>query len=411
MSQGGLHCQDCDSPLYRSDEFRMFCFKVLPCSKRYCHDWTVCPFSHPGEKAKRRDPRVYTYTGIACTEMKKNLQCPRGDSCPYAHNVFEYWLHPSRYRTQLCNDGISCNRKVCFFAHTVEELRVPSCKALAAADLTVKGGKASFADLPDERSLQTAGLGLSPEPVGSMAADGHTADAVSLLPGDMFDSMRCQPAAHASTFGQLHPASLNVSQHTALLAQELARSLLHMDLNQSPEAMRQLASLVAQTSQNQYSNALGNLHLQQLSQAAQQQQQAMLAAQQHLARSQALAQQGMHGEMTPTSLAMLQRLQQCGNMAPRHNVSNDPSLQLSGDSFHQNLWQPQLPKQFMPSRPTSGYPYYQMNDITRDQEPSGAETNKMSSGIIHHGDEEGYGLFPSGLFDSVSSIDVEYNCL
>ena len=30
--------------------------------------------------------------------------CVRGDNCPYAHNVFEYWLHPTRYRTQLCND-------------------------------------------------------------------------------------------------------------------------------------------------------------------------------------------------------------------------------------------------------------------------------------------------------------------
>ena len=22
--------------------------QVLPCSKRYCHDWTTCPFAHPG---------------------------------------------------------------------------------------------------------------------------------------------------------------------------------------------------------------------------------------------------------------------------------------------------------------------------------------------------------------------------
>jgi len=120
-----------ESPLYHTDPFRMYCFKVLPCSKRYCHDWTFCPFAHPGEKAKRRDPRVYNYNGIACPEMKKNMACPRGDTCPYAHNVFEYWLHPSRYRTQLCNDGANCKRKVCFFAHTLEELRVP-CKSLAS---------------------------------------------------------------------------------------------------------------------------------------------------------------------------------------------------------------------------------------------------------------------------------------
>ncbi len=114
------------------------------------HDWVTCPFSHPGEKAKRRDPRYFVYTGIACPSMKKARvlllrsclvqqsggilwqsfssilagrwtaathlalrciisgpltpdrtvsqagACPRGEKCPYAHNVFEYWLHPTR---------------------------------------------------------------------------------------------------------------------------------------------------------------------------------------------------------------------------------------------------------------------------------------------------------------------------
>jgi hypothetical protein len=52
--------------------FRTAC-RVLPCSKRYCHDWTTCPFAHPAEKAKRRDPRVYQYTGVACPEMVGRL--------------------------------------------------------------------------------------------------------------------------------------------------------------------------------------------------------------------------------------------------------------------------------------------------------------------------------------------------
>ncbi len=33
----------------------------------------MCPFAHPGEKAKRRDCRVYSYTGIACPEMKVSV--------------------------------------------------------------------------------------------------------------------------------------------------------------------------------------------------------------------------------------------------------------------------------------------------------------------------------------------------
>jgi hypothetical protein len=183
---------------------------VLPCSKRYVHDWTECPYAHPQEKARRRDPRLHNYTGIACPSMKKasgavvgylaqvlaahflvdscdpwrpaslpvacssvsmtlikassdplcstpsvarlchawvlasptpdiavlgnpcHLQegcCAFGDHCPYAHNVFEYWLHPTRYRTQLCNDGSNCKRKICFFAHRCGVAGLPGCAA------------------------------------------------------------------------------------------------------------------------------------------------------------------------------------------------------------------------------------------------------------------------------------------
>ena len=61
--------------------------------------------------------------------------CTRGDKCPYAHNVFEYWLHPTRYRSQLCNDGPKCRRRVCFFAHTIDQLRVPPSKPFVAPDM------------------------------------------------------------------------------------------------------------------------------------------------------------------------------------------------------------------------------------------------------------------------------------
>ena len=36
--------------------------------------------------------------------------CKRGELCPFAHGVFEAWLHPARYRTQLCRDGSACER-------------------------------------------------------------------------------------------------------------------------------------------------------------------------------------------------------------------------------------------------------------------------------------------------------------
>jgi hypothetical protein len=51
-------------------------------------------------------------TTAACP-LLINLQtgvCRRGDACPYSHGVFECWLHPSRYRTQVraeCCIGLS----------------------------------------------------------------------------------------------------------------------------------------------------------------------------------------------------------------------------------------------------------------------------------------------------------------
>ncbi|CAN8287866.1 unnamed protein product [Cochlearia groenlandica] len=106
------------------DEFHMYDFKVRRCSRGRSHDWTECPFVHPGEKARRRDPRKFRYSGTACPEFRKGSCCRRGDSCDFAHGVFECWLHPCRYRTQPCKDGTSCRRRICFFAHTPQQLRV-----------------------------------------------------------------------------------------------------------------------------------------------------------------------------------------------------------------------------------------------------------------------------------------------
>ncbi|GER25886.1 zinc finger CCCH domain-containing protein [Striga asiatica] len=113
---------DIKNSIYSTDEFRMFSFKVRPCSRAYSHDWTECPFVHPGENARRRDPRKYHYSCVPCPEFRKG-SCRRGDMCEYAHGVFECWLHPAQYRTRLCKDGPGCGRRVCFFAHAQDELR------------------------------------------------------------------------------------------------------------------------------------------------------------------------------------------------------------------------------------------------------------------------------------------------
>ena len=59
----------------------MYSFKVKPCSRAYSHDWTECPFVHPGENARRRDPRRYSYSCVPCPEFRKGGACRKGDNC------------------------------------------------------------------------------------------------------------------------------------------------------------------------------------------------------------------------------------------------------------------------------------------------------------------------------------------
>ncbi|CAJ2636605.1 unnamed protein product [Trifolium pratense] len=128
-----------DSPVdaFTGDHFRMYEFKIRRCSRGRSHDWTECPYAHPGEKARRRDPRKFHYSGTACPDFRKG-NCKKGDACEYAHGVFECWLHPARYRTQPCKDGTSCRRRVCFFAHTPEQIRLnvnsPTPRSLNSPD-------------------------------------------------------------------------------------------------------------------------------------------------------------------------------------------------------------------------------------------------------------------------------------
>lgn len=114
---------DMGSAVFSSDAFRMFRFKIQPCARAYAHAWTECPFLHPGENARRRDPRRHAYTAVPCPSARLPGGCPRGDACDFSHGVFETWLHPSQYRTRMCRDGEACVRRICFFAHDQRELR------------------------------------------------------------------------------------------------------------------------------------------------------------------------------------------------------------------------------------------------------------------------------------------------
>ena len=85
-----------DRPEFATDDFRMHRFKIDLCPDDGApHDLTACPWAHEGEKARRRDPRRFAYSGAACPDFRKGV-CKRGDACTYGHGVFECWLHPSR---------------------------------------------------------------------------------------------------------------------------------------------------------------------------------------------------------------------------------------------------------------------------------------------------------------------------
>ncbi|KAJ0847190.1 putative transcription factor C3H family [Helianthus annuus] len=156
---------DINNGVYGSDEFRMYTFKVQPCSRAYTHDWTECPFVHPGENARRRDLRKFNYSCVPCPEFRKG-SCVKGDACEYAHGVFESWLHPAQYKTRLCKDETLCARKVCFFAHRVEELR-PVYASTGSALPSPKSG--SVVALIEMGSMSPLALGSNPtmSPPGS----------------------------------------------------------------------------------------------------------------------------------------------------------------------------------------------------------------------------------------------------
>jgi hypothetical protein len=57
-----------------SDAFWVYVYKVHRCPNRYAHDWALCPYAHVGERARRRDPRGYTYLAVACPDYRASYQ-------------------------------------------------------------------------------------------------------------------------------------------------------------------------------------------------------------------------------------------------------------------------------------------------------------------------------------------------
>lgn len=79
--------------------------------------------------------------------------------------MYECWLHPAKYRTQLCKEGPNCRRPVCFFAHSVLDLRQPSHSMYAAS-----GGAPPAAAAADDAQGAAVAAALSQQTAAAAAA-------------------------------------------------------------------------------------------------------------------------------------------------------------------------------------------------------------------------------------------------
>ncbi|OAY68221.1 Zinc finger CCCH domain-containing protein 24 [Ananas comosus] len=212
-----------------------------------------CPFVHPGENARRRDPRKYHYSCVPCPDFRKG-SCRRGDMCEYAHGVFECWLHPAQYRTRLCKDGTACTRRVCFFAHTSEELRplyvstgsaVPSPRSAnsaaaleMAAAMGMMPGSPSSLSASNAPALHLPGSNLQLSRLRtSLSARDMPVDDLSMLPdfdaqllNDLCYSHLSSPAANRS----VRSKTLTPSNLDDLFSAEIAASSPRYNSDQAP---------------------------------------------------------------------------------------------------------------------------------------------------------------------------------
>lgn len=130
--------------------------------------------------------------------------------------MFECWLHPARYRTQLCTDGESCTRRVCFFAHGEAQLRTPEDGARTPAPLST-----TLELLNEALALQQRGATGAPAVSASVGLPGGLASALSAgaaLGGSATGSMLSASleAASAARGGLIRHQSLAAAQHVPM---------------------------------------------------------------------------------------------------------------------------------------------------------------------------------------------------
>ncbi|XWS74801.1 hypothetical protein CRYUN_Cryun01aG0028800 [Craigia yunnanensis] len=313
---------DINNGTYGTDDFRMYTFKVKPCSRAYSHDWTECPFVHPGENARRRDPRKYPYSCVPCPDFRKGA-CPKGDACEYAHGVFESWLHPAQYRTRLCKDEIGCTRKVCFFAHKSEELR----PVYASTGSAMPSPRSAAVNAADMATLSPLALGSSSLPLPTSSTPPMSSLAASSSPksgGLWQNKLNLTPPALQLPGSRLKTA---FSARDFDLEMELLRLENHANQLQQQQLMDEISSLSPSCWSKEY-NRLGDLKPTNLDDAFGSLDPSLLSPLKGLSIKSATPTQ----LQSPTGLQIRQNLNQLRASYPT-NLSSSPVRQLSAFGF------------------------------------------------------------------------------
>lgn len=140
-----LPCFPSESAIYA---LYMRAFKVTKCQVPAC-DRSLCFEYHHSED--RRRPIVELPSGHWSygPEQCRNSALCIGENCSFAHNSWEIWYHPMRFRTQRCAAGEGlwglCQYGLhCPYAHHLGEFRRP---ARAVSSLSVKGRKQRYAGI------------------------------------------------------------------------------------------------------------------------------------------------------------------------------------------------------------------------------------------------------------------------
>ena len=236
-------------PMFRTDNFMMYGFKVAMCPKQGRHPWCDCPYAHPTENARRRDPRVFSYSCVECPAYRCALSllpsfcsqanrgsrtpvptgdhgcrntgyCAKGDQCEYAHGVFEARLHPDSYRTVECKEGARCTRKICFFYHSEEERRVPTGLQEARAQLAAEMGP-SLTDVDVDKMRSCAAPPLLAPTMSHTAPQPEALNHWDVTRAVANDILTANPSL-ADTMKSLSSSMTPVSSHQTMIQSVLS---------------------------------------------------------------------------------------------------------------------------------------------------------------------------------------------